>query len=840
VAGTVPRTRLLAALASTSDARLRLVCGPAGAGKSVLLRQLAARTDGHVSFVRTPGDLPGVLAADGPRTVFVDDADALSGMAGPALATLVADAPPPVRFVVATRDDRLLEVTDVPGPVHRVGHADLRFDQDDVARLFADVYGTPLRDEDAAALCDRVEGLAVALRMVHLDTLLLAPADREAALTDPLACSERLRAFLGRDVLGVLPEPMRDFMVAVSPFGVLDPALCDAHLGRTDSAAVLAELAARQALTFRVRSDGPAYRFHALLQRLLEETHLEHRGAHLTRKTYHSSARRLAAAGYWAEAYRGYARAGDWVSAARVLHRFGAGDGGTRASAVVPRAVLDEDPWVVLAEARMLRADGRFAEAYDRYLAAEHRLADRRDRWQCALERSRLAHWVTGDRPGSPLVDDVSAHLAAAVRGHPARLVAMAVPADSPEWVLGRSLAALLHGRSALALELAVPLTGRAGPFVSLAARLLAAVVRARVHGEGSVAVFAFLAGEAEDAGWLWLARIARAAGAILDEEACADAAAIVADCDERGDDWGALLAAYLLTAGVTRAGRVDAAVVRADAVARAQRLGAHFPDDWLGAAPVRRDPPVAPCVRSRPRLVVAPPPPAEVHCLGAFRLVVAGEPVDLTELRAQARRVLRVLSMQYGQPMHEERLVVALWPDAPLKRAKHRLQVAISSLRALLRTHLGEDGGVVRQGSAYLLRLPEGSVVDVVAFDNALRRWRAARQARDTDQVREAGREVLDRYRGELLVEEGAAEWVLTRREALRGEAVAVAAELARFELDHGNAALAAEVCERGLTVDELDHRLWTLLADARQREGNPGAARRARQVYRALITEA
>jgi DNA-binding SARP family transcriptional activator len=226
------------------------------------------------------------------------------------------------------------------------------------------------------------------------------------------------------------------------------------------------------------------------------------------------------------------------------------------------------------------------------------------------------------------------------------------------------------------------------------------------------------------------------------------------------------------------------------------------------------------------------------VRCLGAFRLVVAGEPVDLGELRAQARRVLRVLSMQYGQPMHEERLVAALWPDAQLKRAKHRLQVAISSLRALLRTHLGDTGGVERQGSAYLLRLPAGSTVDVVEFDAAVRRWRAARQSRD--QVREAGREVLDRYRGELLPEEGAAEWVLTRREAVRGEAVAVAAELARFELDHGTVATAVELCERGLAIDELDHRLWTLLADARQREGNPGAARRARQVYRALIAEA
>ena len=834
--GTLPRTALLTALLAAEDARVRLVCGPAGAGKTVLLRQLAARTPGHMTFVLAAGDLTAVAGevahATEPRTVFVDEAHVLAGgPEGAALTALVADAPPWVRFVVATRDDRLLRVADVPGPVHRVGYPELRFGADDVARLFADVYGSPLPAETAAALSDGVEGLAVALRTVHLDTLLLPADARAAALADPLAASERLREYLS-GVLDAVPAPMRDFMVEVSPFGVLDPALCDAHLGRTDSAAVLAELAARQALTFRVPSAGPAYRFHTLLQRLLEETHLERRGPHLTRKTYHSSARRLVAAGHLAEGYRCYARAGDWVSAARVLHRSGAGAGGLRASAAVPGALLDDDPWVLLAEARRLRADGRFAQAYDRYLAAETRLADRRDRWQCALERSRLAHWVPGGRPGNPLVDDVSVLLAAAVRGQPARLVAMALPVDSPEWTLGRAVAALLDGRQALALELAEPLATQADSFVSLAARLLAAVVLACGHGDPSV--FAYLAGEAEDAGWLWLARIARAAAAVVDADACADAAAIVADCDERGDEWGGLLAACLLAAGAQRADRDDVAVLRADGYARALRLGARLPADWF-----RPSGPEVP----RPRLAVAEPPahaPAEVHCLGAFRLVVAGEQVDLGELRAQPRRVLRVLSMQYGQPMHEERLVAALWPDAPLKRAKHRLQVAISSLRALLRTHLGDSGGVVRQGSAYLLRLPPGSVVDVAEFDTAMRHWRVARQGRELERVRAAGRAVLERYRGELLVEEGAAEWVLTRREAVRGDAVAVAAELARFELDHGHVGAAVELCERGLAIDELDHRLWTLLADARQREGNPVAARRARQVYRALVAEA
>lgn len=816
----VLRTALLAELES-SPARVRLLSGPAGSGKSVVLRQLAARS-GH-PVVRCAGSLvaplaaalglpantglPGVLdSLSLGGTLYLDDTHTLAGRPDAAALSRLVEQAPRVRFVVATRDARVFSAA---GDVHRVGYDRLRMGPDEVAALFATVYRTPLPARDAAALCARADGLAAALRLAHLDTVSLAPDDRVAALRDPLRHSDRLREFLVRDVLGAVPEPMREVMVELSLFGVLDPDLCDAHLGRVGSARLLAELAARQALTFR-EPDG-SYRFHPLMQQLLDDLHLQRRGPRLTRQGHHGVARRLAAAGHRAAAHRAYARAGDWQSAATVR----------------PATVADDDPWVLLAEARRLRGDGRFAEACDRYLAAERGMTDRRQRWTCELERTRLTHWLAG-RPGSAPDDDVSEHLVAAVRGAPAALVAMALPSDSPEWTLGRAVAAVLDGRPALATELAESIAGRADPFVSLAARLLTAVVRACRHGQGSVAAFGNLADDADDAGWPWLARIARAATAVLSADACDAAAATVTACDERGDDWGALIAAHLRTIGLTRAGRPSARESRADARARAARLGARLPEEWL-------DPVVA--TEPRPRLVLAErlAPPAEVRCLGPFTLTVADQPVDLGGLRPQARRLLRLLSMQYGRPMHEERLVAALWPDVSLDRAKHRLHVAVSSVRTLLRAR----GGVARQGSTYLLALPDGSVVDVVAFETALGRWRTGKDGRDLDQVRELGADVLEWYRGELLVEEGTAEWVLTRREAVRADAVGVAAELGRLELDRGDVSRAVEVCARGLTVDERDYRLWTLLAEARRREGNPGAARRARQLYRELVAE-
>lgn len=917
--GVVGREHLIARLDRLSGAQLRLVVGPAGAGKTILLRQLAARTvapDGPVnvwctatnepaaelsasSFVRRLAGcfvpwlgqhaarishldtlLPRLARCEPEFVVYLDDAHRLTGHpAAAVLAQLLDRAPANMRFVVASRSDRVPD----GGRGFRIGYRELRFRTWDVERLYREVYRNPLSPEAAATLCAQVEGWPVALNLFNLDTALLGRHEREAAVSDPLGSSGRLRGYLAREVLGVLPPHVQDFMVDASPLGVLDGTLCDTALDRTGSRALLSGLAEGHALTFATDPSRGAFRFHLLLQRLLEQRLAEARGPHLTRQAYHHAAVQLVGFGHLAEAYRCYARSEDWVATSAVLHRYGAHQGGLLASATVPGALLDDDPWIALAEARRLRGEGRFAAAYDHYLAAEDGLPDPRLRWQCSLERSAIARWISSQeqaRNGDPLMDDVSRHLLDAVRGHPAKLLTRSVPAANPGWELGRAVAAMLDGRPELALELVAPLQASQSPFLSLASKIMTAVLEATAQGRGTATRFTALALQAEASGWLWLARIARGATALVDAQACADATAVLEECRETGDEWGALLTGFSLVVGCLRAGG-DARPALREAIGLARRLGATVSEAWLQLMLVddleRRGDPVATGERGRldgllgaavlpqarnhaaetmaalrspvpgsgsgPGLALAaraaePDPPARVRCFGRYELLVNGEEVDLGGLRAQARRVLRVLSMHYGQPIHEERLVAALWPDAPLRQAKHRLQVAISSLRALLRRHLPEDGfGVVRHGSAYLLRLPAGSTVDVVEFADTLRSWRHGRGARDSAAIVALGHRILDLYRGELLSEEGPAEWVLARRDAARGEAAGVAATLARLELDRGNVAVAIEVCERALPIDELDHRLWSLLAEARRHTAGLQSARRTHQAYLDLL---
>jgi len=926
IRGVVPREQLLGRLDAAATARLRLVVGPAGSGKTILLRQLAAHTAARpglvniwcsanaaevsgTSFVHKLAaccrpvlgpnagrisHLPTLLArlgrCESQLVIYLDDAHRLAGRpAATTLVELLQGAPPNVRFVVASRNDRVPATTQLADStsICRFDYGDLQFRTWDVERLYRDYYRNPLSPESAAALCEQLEGWPVALSLFNMDTALLTDDERAAAVQSPLGSSQRIQDYLAKEVLGPLPADVREFMVEASALGVLDGALCDAVLDRTGSRELLGKLTAHQVLTFGTRPVGGPYRFHVLLQQYLELQLAELSGPHLTRQVYHKAATQLAGFGHWAEAYRGYAHAEDWVASAAILHRFGAHHAGLNASVTVPGALLASDPWVALAEARRLRGEGRLAQAYDRYLWAEDHLPDPRLRWQCLLERSGIARWilraeddVDAARDGDPLVDDLSGYLFEAVRGHPAKLLTRPVPAANQSWALGRAVAAMLDGRPELAMELAEPLAASGDTFIALASQVMVAALEATASASrGSATRFNALAGQAEAAGWLWLARIARAATALVDADGCADAQAVLAQCLEIGDDWGALLTGYALAVGRLRAGHDPVPALR-ECIELAERLHARVPETWLRLVLddelQRRHDPQADAERPQLRQLVSetvltrldshrdelitalrtpvsepavglrlahratpPEPPVTVRCFGRYEIVVDGAELDLGSLRAQARRVLRVLSMYYGQPVHEERLVGALWPDAPLKQAKHRLQVAISSLRTVLRAVLPEGCGIVRHGSAYLLRLPAGSVVDVVEFAEALREWRRRRNSRDHDQAAPYGHRVLDLYRGELLCEEGPTEWVLAKREAVRGEAAGVATTLARLELDRGNAATAIELCERALMIDELDNQLWALLAEARHRTGGAAAARRTQQAYRHLLAE-
>jgi DNA-binding SARP family transcriptional activator len=242
-----------------------------------------------------------------------------------------------------------------------------------------------------------------------------------------------------------------------------------------------------------------------------------------------------------------------------------------------------------------------------------------------------------------------------------------------------------------------------------------------------------------------------------------------------------------------------------------------------------------------RSALGVLPATPARLRLLGQFRIEIGGEAVDLGAMRPRVRALLQVLAMHAGASVHRESISEILWPEADPAALARNLHVAIASLRRVLEPEATRGGFryILRDGESYRLELPEGSDVDLSGFERASAEVRGALARRDHVAVERWGRLALERYTGDLLPEAGPAEWVVTRRDGLRTQAVQVAELLAAALLERGDAAGSAAVCTAALERDRYHDPLWRTLIAAREASGDQAAASSVRAAYRRTLDE-
>jgi DNA-binding SARP family transcriptional activator len=240
------------------------------------------------------------------------------------------------------------------------------------------------------------------------------------------------------------------------------------------------------------------------------------------------------------------------------------------------------------------------------------------------------------------------------------------------------------------------------------------------------------------------------------------------------------------------------------------------------------------------PRPVNDSGPGLRVRCLGRFQLELDGRPVDVSAVKPRARSALHLLAAHGGRPVHAESMVEALWPDLDAAAGKRNLQVAVSSVRRLLDDHRPGGGALVRrEGPAYVLALPDVSCADVAVFAAARDEAREAARSGDDVIVLDAGDRALAAYGGDLLPEEGPADWVVELRRQAAADATEVALLLAETALSAGSHDIAAAACARGLDIDRYHDGLWRLLVDAQERTGDLAAATRSHERYHAVLRE-
>jgi DNA-binding SARP family transcriptional activator len=905
------------------DVPLTIVVGPAGAGKTTAAGHLVHRSGDHGVWYRAhaidgservlavhlaeaitratgqateDSDLATVLAGrdnEGERLlVVIDEFDAVIGTTSErAVDDVLDDLPASTHLLTLSRHRPTVNTSRLRlrRGVELIGPDDLRFRTWEVERLFRHLYDRPLLPDEVAELERRTGGWIAALQLFHLATKRLPAAERRASIRHVGRRSGPDWDFLADNVLNGLPDELQLFLLETAPLELLTTQVCDDLLGSSSSARVLGELERLQLVTASM--EGPAtYRSHEVLRAHLDAQLVEWEGLDAVRKRYRMAAAVLEAHGHVPEALRANCRGEDWVSASRLLGARGAEvadrPGGWLAS--LPRKLVYGDPWLLLAEARRQRGDGRLEDAINSYARVEAISLTAVPGTVARRERLLLTTLV--DRSSFPSLAWVAV-LREVAFGDPMAALARIRATTAPDALAG-GVVQLIAGDVAAAMATLRRARDRSdtSPTVAMAAEL-ALVVATFVAGGTDAEAADELDRAAAALDVPFLTRLCHAAYGMVtgDDDVVAGA---VNECEHRGDAAGAAIAAVLgalgrvwgpgatravgpevvercqdarlptleLWALVARAlaargtpagaGLAETAVVAARRkalrplldLAELARHGAAAmwaPESGI-AAPTPRgaaavdDPDAGQGGAGRPTAPVA----LRIECLGGFCATSHGEPLALGELRPRARSVLRMLAVNLASGVHRRVLCDELWPDDDEEAATRKLQVAVSSIRRVLDQH-GCPGVLVRRGDVYALDAAAGVTCDVGDLERAAADGRAFAAQGAAGHAEPARRRALELYAGELLPEEGAAEWVVRARDVLRALVAETARALGQHLLDAARFREAADVCRSGLAVDRYSDPLWRLLVTSLDADGDLAETARASAQYDEVLAE-
>jgi DNA-binding SARP family transcriptional activator len=842
-------------------------------------------------------------SVDSPTLLVIDDFQTIQGSpAESALEQLMDYAPPALRLLAASRSLPGLNLArlHVSGALFKVGADDLRFRTWEVERLYADFYNEHYSPDELTEIARRTGGWAAGLQLFHLATRGKTPADRREVLASLPMRAPLAREYLARNVLDGLAPEVRSFLVRTCVLGRVSGAVCDRFLSRTGSVALLKDLEDRQIFTNALDGQG-SYLYHEVLRSYLECVLLEELGEKEAREQYLRAGKLLEEFGALPDALFAYSRAEAWDAVARVLGF--RGDQVTLHQGAwldeLPASFRSHDPWVLLATARRHRGSGAWSKALSCYRQAETAFEARRGKEICSQERLALGSWM---ETGSFVDEAWHGRIRVAVAREPLKLAQEIARFPDASGRFAAGVCALLGGRltearSLLTAAIEWPEAGRCLVAGARIARGVATLLAGRPEGKLDLEL---AAQEAELEGVPWMVRMSIAALALSDRpDGVAEASAVRVACERDSDLWGCALAGLFeglgalyhgndgstildrsaetfrqLGAGVleawcrctqvavdSRSGARDGMDVEAvEFLARS--VGLQGPVAFAHLALARQSGPAAlnevrrakalakecgwklPPVRStsaRTHNRTRPPQRgARVKCFGGFQIVQDERPLNLSMLKPRERQLLSFLAVHEGRAVHREVLLEALWPGIDTGPAARSLHVALSSLRRFLEAQSRPAAiAIERSGAAYQLSIGTEVEYDVRAFTARCEAARAAQHARDLEKAKESFARAIDSYSGELLPEEGPAEWLVAERDLYRCWAAEAAQALAEMHMAAGDAAKAVSVCEWGLKVDRYRDAFWKLLIRGLEGCGEQASAVRARQRYENLLEE-
>jgi LuxR family maltose regulon positive regulatory protein len=419
------RPRLLAALDAGGDARLTLVTGPPGSGKTVLLATWLATRDPQTTMISLdPGDrtvsglwgklsqtlqTPGRRAArpapatpealaerlleiTAPRgagsaqTLILDDLHLADSPATRALLTALLCNESAPRLVISSRIDPglALQRLRLAGSLTEIRGPDLAFTADEARAVLAQ-DGIGLSPPMLQRLWTRTEGWAAGLRLAALS---LTGHEDPDAFVEAFAGDDRaVVAYLIEEVMERQSEEARELLLATAVVDQVSAPLANALTGRGDAVTILDDLLHANAFLVPLDRRGEWFRYHALFADLLR-SQLARRGPVAVARQHRRAAHWFVEQDRPLDALAHSVSAADWDGATAILAdrwlELRDADGGAaldRVLAAFPPDAIDARPEASLVAALRCLDRGEAGRADAHLLIAgrlRHRLSGNR------------------------------------------------------------------------------------------------------------------------------------------------------------------------------------------------------------------------------------------------------------------------------------------------------------------------------------------------------------------------------------------------------------------------------------------------------------------------------
>lgn len=336
-----------------------------------LLRELGAGMGDRTSIVRTLlAEIRGWVA--GGTALLLDDYQVIDDV--PEVREIVRElllrGPDRLSIVISTRRAPTLPLARLRalGEVAELSTADLRFDRDEMERLFRETYHHPLEADLLDDLARTTEGWAATLRLVETAVRGRPRSEVRAVIRSLSAQHGDLHDYLAEEVVGRMPLELQAFLERCSLLHVATPQLTAvaAAVPEADARRLLDVTEEAGLLSRRGRTGQAGRLLHPLVRSFLEGRLLEAVGQAGIAEIHVRIAAAAEANSWWLAAHH-YAAAGRGADVARVLSgslESILGSGGAQAAVdlMTSAGQLPDEAWFRVLLARRYLAEGRLLD----------------------------------------------------------------------------------------------------------------------------------------------------------------------------------------------------------------------------------------------------------------------------------------------------------------------------------------------------------------------------------------------------------------------------------------------------------------------------------------------